>query len=353
MDLHQSWPKGYNYSYGTYYYDYAYLEYSEPEEHTGLQTFSTLSAVFYSLFVVISLIGNSFLFWVLVKHKGLGSSADLLLLHLTLSDLVFTLALVPWAVFHVRGWIFGEWACKLFSGAIFLGFYSYMMFLTCMTVHRYMMVVYALHSSALDARRRRFYTRLTCAIAWVLSAICSLPEVLFSETINSPEGTLCVLSISLVKVEAALNCAHILIFFLLPFLVITFCYSQILTTIRRCQVKNTEHTVWLIFCIVVGFFVCWAPYNTVIFLETLQFLDVESMLTFAWKEGLAYAFYITNIMAYSHCCLNPLIQIFGGAKFRSYLPSSGGFRRLSERERSHTFSSQNTPYQTAGRQTSM
>ncbi|KAI4878304.1 hypothetical protein NFI96_003283 [Prochilodus magdalenae] len=326
------------------YYSYNDSHLVQPVEEDMQQTAGLLTATFYSVIIFISLTGNSFLLWLLVKHKGFGSPANLLLLHLTISDLVFTVTLVPWAVYYVWGWLFGELTCRLFSGAIFLGFYSYMMFLTCMTLHRYIAVVHALRTAALDAHRGRFYTHLTCIVVWVVSAGCSLPEVFVSVTISTPDGVLCAATPREVKVELTVSYVQILVFFLLPFLVIVFCYVQILVTIQRCQMRNRERTVWLILCIVVGFFICWTPYNITIFLQSLQLLKVEAMSTYAWEKGLAYAYYITQIMAFSHCCLNPLIQIFGGVQFRSHLPWSSGFRRMSKRERSRTFSSQSAPY---------
>ncbi|XP_072524809.1 chemokine XC receptor 1 [Salminus brasiliensis] len=322
IDSYTDYTFNYSYSYG--------VEFPSPEEDEGLQIAGTVTAVFYSLIVFVSLTGNSFLLWVLVKHRGLGSSANLLLLHLTVSDLIFILTLVPWAIYHVWGWVFGELACRLFSGTIFLGLYSYMMFLTCMTVHRYMAVVHALRTSLLDAHSGTFYTHLTCTIVWVLSASGSLYEVLLSKTENGPDGLSCILAVESVKVELIANYLQISVFFLIPFLIITFCYSQILMTILRCQMRNREHTVWLILCIVIGFFICWAPYNITLFLHSLGMQ--LGMATFSWKKGLAYSYYITHIMAYCHCCLNPLIQIFGGVRFRRYLRLSSGFSYLSERE---------------------
>ncbi|KAL6468151.1 hypothetical protein MHYP_G00238280 [Metynnis hypsauchen] len=345
MDIHNSSSD----EYIDYYAYYNYLDNSliEPVEDQGMQVAGWLTAMFYSLIILISLTANIFLLWVLVKQKGLASSANLLLLHLTISDLVFTFTLVPWAVFHVWGWLFGELACKLFSGAIFLGFYSYMMFLTCMTVHRYMVVVHALRTSSLDARRGRLYIHFTCTVVWVLSASCSLPEAFFSVTENNPDGMSCTLIHHSAVEELTTHYVQISVFFLLPFLVIMFCYVQILATIKRCQIKNRQHTVWLILCTIVGFFICWTPYNVTIFLHSLQRLGIESMYSYAWQKGLAYAYYITHIMAYCHCCFNPLIQIFGGGMFRRYLPSSSGFSRMSENEGSHMFSSPTTPYQTS------
>ncbi|XP_026876969.2 chemokine XC receptor 1 [Electrophorus electricus] len=341
MDHNQSSPEN-----STYYPDYYYLMNDSLIYATeDLQIAGTVSAVLYSLIICISLTANGFLLWVLWTRKGPVSPANLLLLHLTVSDLAFTVTLVPWAIYHVWGWLFGDLACKVLSGTIFLGLYSYMMFLTCMTVHRYVAVVHAVRRAALSACRERLYTHLTCTFVWVFSIGCSLPEAFLSVTEITPDGMTCGPTQQSLDVELAYHYMQLSIFFLLPFLIIAFCYARIAMTIQRSQIGNRQHAVWLIFCIVIGFFICWTPYNVTIFIHSLQLLGQQA--TFAWKEGLAYAYYITHILAYCHCCLNPLIQIFGGVKFRRYLSLSRGFRCLSERERNHTFTSQGTSFQTS------
>ncbi|XP_076837798.1 chemokine XC receptor 1-like isoform X2 [Brachyhypopomus gauderio] len=326
------------FDYSSYYTNDSHVH---PDE--DLQIAGTVTAVFYSLIICLSLSANSFLLWVLSRCKGPASSANLLLLHLTISDVAFTITLVPWTIYHIWGWQFGKLACKVLSGAIFVGFYSYMMFLTCMTVHRYVAVVFAVRRAVLSARRERFYTNLTCTFVWVFSAGCSLPEAFVSVTENTSDGVTCAPEYESLEVELATYYVQLSIFFLLPFLIIAFCYARIALTIRRSQIINRQRAVWLIFCTVIGFFLSWTPYNVTIFLRSFQLLGVQT--TYAWEEGVAYAYYITHILAYSHCCLNPLIQIFGGVRFRSHLSLSRRFRYLSDRDRSNTLTSQGTSFQ--------
>ncbi|XP_077077897.1 chemokine XC receptor 1 [Siphateles boraxobius] len=332
-------PQDYNFSYDYWNYSYAdnvdYPLIKLEEENFSL---AMISAFCYSLIICISLPGNSFLLWVVLKKVGLSSSADCLLLHLTVSDLIFTFTLVPWTASHIWGWIFGKLACRLFSWCIFLGLYSYMMFLTIMTVHRYVAVVHPVFASSVG--KSRLYTHASSAVVWLISVGFSLPEMIFSETVGSHAGVFCVPIYNSMFVESFGYFTQIILFFLLPFLVIAFCYTRMGFSIHQSHIRNRNHALCIILSIAVGFFICWAPYNIFLFLVSLRSLGITvfSKMGNAWE--IIYS--ITHILAYSHCCLNPLVHIFGGKKFRRYVPRAGGFRRLSQRISTQTFSNQSS-----------
>lgn len=292
-----------------------------------------ICAVCYIIIICISLPGNCFLLWVL-KKEGLKSSADWFLLHLTASDLIFTLMLIPWTIDNVCGWVFGELGCKLFNWGIFLGLYSYMTFLTVTTVHRYMVIVHPVFVTS-TANRFRLYTHVSSSIAWLISIGFSLPEAFYSATVDNPDMVLCVLKYDSEFTETVGYFLQIILFFMLPFVVIAFCYARMGFTIHKSHMasRNIHNTACIIFCVVVGFFICWTPYNIFLFLVVLKSLDVPALM--AWEIS-EMVYVICHILAFSHCCLNPLIQILGGKKFRRYL--SWRSRRYTR----HTFSTQSS-----------
>ncbi|XP_016300310.1 chemokine XC receptor 1-like [Sinocyclocheilus anshuiensis] len=330
---HEAFNISYDYDFNYTYDEYYPLATLEEENFS----FQIINAICCSLIICISLPGNSYLLWVVLKKVGLSSSADCLLLHLTVSDLIFTFTLVPWTINHIWGWIFGNLACKLFTWCIFLGLYSYMMFLTVMTVHRYVAVVYPVFASSVG-NRSRIYTHISSAVAWLISVGFSLPEMIFSGTVDGPDGVFCVPNYNSIFVELFGYFTQIILFFLLPFLVIVFCHTRMGFAILQSRIRSRNHAVCVILSIAVGFFICWAPYNIFLFLFSLRSLGV-----FVLRESVLEVIYcITHVLAYSHCCLNPLVHIFGGKKFRNYLPWSRGFRRLSQRISTQTFSNPNS-----------
>ncbi|XP_052404735.1 chemokine XC receptor 1-like [Carassius gibelio] len=311
----------YDYDFNHIYEEYYPLVTFE-EENLSLRI---MSAICCGLIICISLPGNSFLLWVVLKKVGLSSSADCLLLHLTVSDLIFSFTLIPWTISHIWGWIFGYLACKLFTWSMFLGLFSYMMFLTVMTVHRYVAVVYPVFASSVG--NRRIYMHISSAVTWLISVAFSLPEMIFSGTLDGPDGVYCVPTNNSVFVEVYGYFTQIILFFLLPFLVIVFCYTWMGFSILQSRIRSRNNAVCTILSITVGFFICLAPYNIFLFLLSLRSLGV-----FVFRESVWENIYCsTHILAYSHCCLNPLVHIFGRKKFRKYLPWSRGFCRLSQR----------------------
>nr|XP_055057333.1 chemokine XC receptor 1 [Misgurnus anguillicaudatus] len=330
----------------SYDYDMNYTYYTLDDHFVTLEEHlpfaSVINAVCYSIIICISLPGNSFLLWALLMHEGLKSSADLFLLHLTASDIIFTFTLVPWTVNHICGWIFSEMFCKLSNLGIFLGLYSYMSFLTVMTVHRYIVIVHPVFATSVRNSFR--ITHISSVLVWLISAGFSLPEAFFSGTVNVPDGVFCASHYDSMFSELFGYFTQIIFFFTLPFLVIAFCYGRIGFTIYKSRItsRNRRNAACSIFTIVMGFFVCWTPYNIFLFLYALKILGVHGLQGSGLEKVFEIVYCITHILAYSHCCLNPLIHILGGNKFRRYLPWSRCCTWSSQRYRRYTYTSQSS-----------
>ncbi|XP_017318244.3 chemokine XC receptor 1-like [Ictalurus punctatus] len=108
-------------------------------------------------------------------------------------------------------------------------------------------------------------------------------------------------------------------FFVCAFLIMGFFYVRILQTVFKTRTKKRHRTIRLIFCIVVTFFLGWAPYNLVIFLHTFTHHQIEFFTICEVTHHLDYAEYVSKLLAFSHCCLNPVFYVFVGVKFRNHL----------------------------------
>ncbi|KAJ8395957.1 hypothetical protein AAFF_G00026650 [Aldrovandia affinis] len=277
----------------------------------------TFSGVLYSLIFLLSLVGNCFLLWALLRREDLRKTTNIFLLQLTVSNLLLTLTLPFWAVYHLQEWVFGQLACHLTVGVFFLGFYSYMTFLAAMTVDRYIAVVHAVPRPQVRTPRR---FALTSTALWLVCIAASVPDAIYSETKDdSHNGKLCQPTPLPLHLELLGYFLQIGVFFFLPFAIILFCYCRIWATILRCRSSRRHHAIRLIFFIVVGFISCWAPYNIVLLLSSLRLLGCPALMGPGAAEKLGYSYYVCHALAYCHCFLNPALHIFGGGKFRSYL----------------------------------
>ncbi|KAG1960740.1 chemokine XC receptor [Pimephales promelas] len=130
---------------------------------------SMLIPLFFALVVVLSCIGNILVLVILALYKNIKSLTKVFVLNLALSNLLFTFGLPFWASYFVWGWTFGEIGCKAVKFLFYVGFYSSVLFLTLMTIQRYMAVVHPLS----DWEKCRGFS-VAPFIVWILSGGLSL-----------------------------------------------------------------------------------------------------------------------------------------------------------------------------------
>uniref|UniRef100_A0A673JJV7 Chemokine (C motif) receptor 1a, duplicate 1 n=1 Tax=Sinocyclocheilus rhinocerous TaxID=307959 RepID=A0A673JJV7_9TELE len=264
--------------------------------------------IFFTAVVVLSCIGNILVLVMLALYESLKSLTNVFILNLAVSDLLFTFGLPFWASYYIWGWTFGEVGCKAVKFFFYVGFYSSVLFLTLMTVQRYMAVVHPLS----DWERCRGLS-VSPFIVWILSGTVALLGSLHSKVMTESESLYCEYD----SIEWRSGIAYFQnAFFFIAFLIMGYCYGRMLRTITKSRTNKRHKTVRLIFCIALVFFIGWAPYNIVMFLKSLTvhpFTDCEVSIS------LEYAYYACRMIAFSHCCLNPVFYVFVGVKFRNHL----------------------------------
>ncbi|XP_058266448.1 chemokine XC receptor 1-like [Hemibagrus wyckioides] len=275
---------------------------------------SIVVPLFFSIVVLLSLIGNILVLVTLAYYENLKSLTNIFILNLAVSDLIFTVGLPFWACYYIWGWTLGDAACKTVCFVFYAGFYSSVMFLMMMTFQRYLAVVYP-HS---DWEKRQGIS-LIPILGWVVSIGAALPAPIYSSVIANPKDD------SQLYCEYNSREAYLALtyeqnlFFVFAFLFMGFCYISILLTIVNKGTKKRRCTIKLIFCIIVMFFLGWAPYNLVIFLQTLTYLNVKYFTDCEVTHHLDYAGYVCKFLAFSHCCFNPVLYVFVAVKFRNDL----------------------------------
>ncbi|XP_030642578.1 chemokine XC receptor 1-like [Chanos chanos] len=273
--------------------------------------------IFYTVVLILSFTGNILVIVILALYENLKSLTNAFILNLALSDLMFTLGLPFWACYLIWGWTSGEELCKAVSFVFSAGFYSSTLFLTLMTIQRYVAVVHPLTDRG---GRGPCFTATTSILVWALSGSAAIPDLVHSKVMLDPE-----------KKEERLHCEfdstgmrHAFtylqnIFFIVSFSVMGFCYVNILRVVLKSRTNKRHRTIRLIFTIVMVFFIGWAPYNIVLFLKTLSDQQVLGLNDCGVSNALDYALFACRVLAFSHCCLNPVFYAFVGVKFRNHL----------------------------------
>ncbi|KAM6169894.1 CX3C chemokine receptor 1 [Rhynchocyon petersi] len=269
--------------------------------------------IFYSLVFVFGLVGNLLVVFALTNSRKAKSITDIYLLNLALSDLLFVATLPFWIHYVLSHHAFNNAVCKLITAFFFIGFFAGIFFITIISIDRFLAIVLAANS--LNNRTVQHGVTMSLS-AWAAAILVAAPQFMYTNQNdgqcfgNYPEvlqeiwPVLCNVEINFVG-------------FLLPLLIMSYCYFRIICTLFSCKNHKKAKAIKLILLVVIVFFLFWTPYNIMIFLDTLKryyFFPSCDM-----RKHLRLATSVTETVAFSHCCLNPLIYAFAGEKFRRYL----------------------------------
>ncbi|OPJ79892.1 C-X-C chemokine receptor type 2 isoform B [Patagioenas fasciata monilis] len=246
-----------------------------------------LVVVIYCLVFILSVVGNGLVVLVVTSSHTNRSVTDVYLLNLAVADLLFALSLPLWAAYRAHEWIFGTVMCKAISMLQEANFYSGILLLACISVDRYLAIVYATRA----ATEKRHWVKFVCLGIWVFSVLFSLPVLLFREAFPSPNnGTVCYERIGgedTAKWRIVLRILPQTFGFALPLLIMLFCYGVTIHTLLQTKNAQKQRAMKVIFAVVLVFLICWLPYN------------------------------ITLVLGFAHSCINPIIYAFIGQKFRN------------------------------------
>ncbi|XP_072880347.1 C-X-C chemokine receptor type 6-like [Hemitrygon akajei] len=269
----------------------------------------------YAIIFVAGLLGNSLVIVAKVLYEKLKSMTDFYMLNLAIADLMLLCTLPLWAVDAYYGWTFGTFMCKVVNGVYTVNLYSCMFMLTCVTINR----CHAITQATKMPKYKITYGMFVCGGIWVFAIILSLPEFLLSETSAAESGTAaCRMNYSSDSdiIKVGVHITQMVVGFLIPFVTMIICYTIIANKLLHAKGFLKGKSLKIIVAVVIVFMICELPFNVAIMLQTLQMVSEENR-TCEFQANLKYAIVITESIAYVHCCLNPILYVFIGVKFRN------------------------------------
>ncbi|XP_051574319.1 C-C chemokine receptor type 5-like [Myxocyprinus asiaticus] len=266
----------------------------------------------YSIVFIIGFIGNGLVVWILFRHRQKSKMTDVCLFNLALSDLLFLVSLPFWAQGAMAEWIFGKFMCHIITGLYMMGLYSSIFFMVLMTVDRYVIIV---HAHSIISRNRSVKMGLVLAsLVWILSLFAALPNIIFAQLRDENNRTSCRYDFPSQAWKSFTYLLLNILSLILPLIIMGFCYARIIPILLHIKSQKRHKVIRLILAVVGVYFLFWTPYNIVTFLSFLQFHNY--LLSCEWHQGLSLAMQWVETIAFSHCCLNPIIYAFVGEKFR-------------------------------------
>ncbi|XP_043104348.1 C-X-C chemokine receptor type 1 [Puntigrus tetrazona] len=300
--------------------DFVYPDLVTPCPKTLQYINSTALVAVYIIVFCLSLPGNAVVIFVVSCMENRRTSTDVYLMHLAIADLFFTLTLPFWAVYiHARQWLFGTFMCKLISGLQEATFYCCVFLLACISVDRYLAIVKATQFLT----QKRHLVGIVCALVWLCAFLLSMPIMVNREAFisGSLEGYICDDNLTAESIDiwrVSLRILHHTLGFFLPLAVMVFCYGFTMCTLCRARNSQKHKAMRVILSVVLAFIACWLPNNILEVVDTLM-RGGQLMETCELRDGIDVALYVTQVLAFAHCAINPILYAFIGKKFRNQL----------------------------------
>ncbi|XP_008116506.2 CX3C chemokine receptor 1 [Anolis carolinensis] len=276
-------------------------------------TMKVFLCVLYVVVFAIGLTGNFLVVLTILKAGGQRSITDIFLLNLAISDLLFVLSLPFWAFYFIHGWTLGNLLCQIVSSLYSVALFGGMFFITVISIDRYLAIVHATYAMKARTIHRGY---ITSAAIWTLAVLFAAPHFVFVQ--ESEKQCTSLYPPHLQTLWPVFSYLEMnIIGFLLPVCIMSFCYLGIIKTLFSCKNTRKKRAVKLILTVVIVFLLFWAPYHVLLFLQMLR--TYNYFVTCVSLRMLDYIVQVTETIAFSHCCLNPIIYAFASEKLRKFL----------------------------------
>ncbi|XP_008278568.1 C-X-C chemokine receptor type 1 [Stegastes partitus] len=276
--------------------------------------------IVYFIVFVFSLFGNSVVIYVVYYMRKGRVSTDIYLMHLALSDLLCCLTLPFWAVDKHFGWMFGNLPCKLLSGFQEASVYSGVFLLACISVDRYFAIVRA--TRVLPSHH--LLVKVVCGVVWLVAGALALPVAIKRESTYDDllEQFVCYENLTNESSEqwrVSIRLLRHTVGFFLPLVVMAVCYSWTVVTLFHTRSQQKHKAMRVILAVVLAFIVCWLPYNVTVLIDTLIRGDTIESPPCETIYRVEVVLNVTQVLAFMHCAVNPVLYAFIGVKFRNQL----------------------------------
>lgn len=297
--------------------DYTASNVTEDPNTGALETFSTSqSSLVYVLVVVdifisvFGLVGNLVVIWI-CGWKMKRTVITTWYMSLAISNLLFCIFL-PLDIYYMitSHWPFGDVLCKFTSSALFLNMHSSVFLLVLISADRCVLILFPVW-----ATNHRTVKKAHGAVAlmWLLSALLTLPSMIFRKTTLHGSVAQCHTDYTNHSRHKAVHLSRFVCGFLIPFLTIVSCCVVLGVKLRRSTIRSKK-PYKIMAALITAFFFCWVPYHTFILLE----LDMGNHSVEVLQTGLK----VGVTLAAANSFISPILYVFIGNDFKRTLRKS-------------------------------
>lgn len=242
--------------------------------------------------------------WLQLKARN---ELGVYLLNLTLSDLLYLASLPVWLlyIFNSDKWVYGEWACKVCGFLLFQNIYISIGFLCCISIDRYLAVVYPLRFTSLRTMKA---ASIISAIVWIKELAIGIVFVQHKElSLDKSNQSVCFEHYPMNNWERPMNYYRFYFGFLFPLGILSVSYFRVLRAVGKSagtQTAQKKHIKNLVTITIIIFLVCFSPYHIFLLVRTLLETDCPFI------EKIFYYYHFTLLLTTLNCVADPALYCF-------------------------------------------
>lgn len=307
---------------------------------SGSSTAEIVAKTFaYAIIIVVALTGNSLIGAIVFKTKSMRRTINYLIVNMAISDLILPIFAFPRILTEL---FVGYW---LIDGPLGLALCKIVYFLqdvsTAVSIQSLVLIAVDRFGAVVFPFRRPFVSSKLCPYfilaTWIVAMALHCPYFFARKIIVVRGKPFCRLrwdeafgpSSSLENYYVSL----FLVLAVIPFALMTIVYSIIIfklksqkmpggesvnTKEQEKRAKRERNVLNMAIAIVLGFALCWAPFNVYAFLTFFVWDKLPTSCSFQ-----AFSF-LAMFMAYSNCAINPCICFIFSGNYRQGLKSIFG-----------------------------
>ncbi|XP_066566583.1 succinate receptor 1 [Amia ocellicauda] len=252
-------------------------------------------------------------------------SVNIYLFNLSLSDLIFLCTLPQ----MVRSYASNKMAngsyhyCIINRYILHVNLYSGILFLTCISIDRYLILKYPFRTHILLQRRTAVCTSV---LIWIVVTLQIIPLLTFqSPNTNGENARYCRDFGSLGKSPKDVliySCCLTVTMFILPMVILCYFYFQIVRFLKNrndvFENSSFRRSQKLVILAATMFLVLYTPYHIMRNIRIASRMSVFSESTMVYLHSV---YIITRPLAFSHSVFNPVFYFLVGEQFREELLS--------------------------------
>uniref|UniRef100_A0A3P9QAM6 P2Y purinoceptor 2 n=1 Tax=Poecilia reticulata TaxID=8081 RepID=A0A3P9QAM6_POERE len=327
-----------------------------------------LLPVSYALVFVIGLALNATALFVMVFRTKRWKPSTIYMFNLTMCDTLYIFTL-PFLIFYYadeNDWPFSEPVCKLIRFLFYANLYGSILFLCCISLHRFLGICHPVRSLSWVSARR---ARLVSVAVWACVLFCQAPILYFARTRDVKTERICydTTSSELFNDFLVYSSVVSVLMFALPFMVVMVCYGLMVRKLLepgwgsnkrgegdgeggglKAQ-RSKQKSVKMIIIVLAAFMLCFLPFHLTrslyysfrylrqvdpsqvcarpvsgfnwltVCLKLLRYPICVHQISCSLLEAASVAYKVTRPLASANSCVDPILYFLAGRDARSTL----------------------------------